>query len=104
MGNYVQAFYEDINGTSYLTFKNGKGDPLLIFSKDEALINHIQPSDNDTMQLLLRVHMMHYILTFSSNSGAKDFSNALSQYVKELNVDEVFPNVKSLFENNRIRI
>lgn len=106
MGNNVEALYENIDYTRHITFINGDGEPLLIFSQaeQESSILRTKQKQTDRLQLILRVNTQYYLLTFSSNVEAHRFSQALSKFLKPLHLGQLQGYYKSRFENNDITI
>lgn len=102
-GDNVEALQEEGNyGKRYITFRNNKGEPLLIFGQNQAAIMRISRVQDDKHQLLMRIHGVFYILTFSDGAYAKIFSASLLQYVNLLKIWRVDANVRARFETNRI--
>lgn len=107
MGINVEALQETIDNVRHITFKNERGEPLLIFSQKDASILplRIKPyTQIDKTQLLLRVHTAFYILTFSNHAQAKEFSEALLVLVKALHLSRTFRIIKTRFNENKITI
>lgn len=105
IGNNVEALCEIIEDILYITFKDEQGEPLLIFSQFEAAIMRFNKhSQDDKRQLLFRMNIKYYILTFSSCDKAKEFSKALLRNVTALYMRRVDPDVIDRFEKNQITI
>lgn len=104
MGNNVEALRERIKNYWHITFRNELGEPLLIFPETFAAIMRIKDSDSDELQLLFRMNITYYILTFSSCDEAKKFSEALLEYVTLLYMKIVPADVKARWEENQITI
>lgn len=106
MGDNVEALYENSDGRICITFKSDEGEPLLIFIPREARIERITNPQRNKRQLLLRVQLTHYILTFSNNAEARQFSGAMlfDLKVRVLFIDKDFPKIKERFESNDITI
>lgn len=102
IGINVEALQERIKFIWYITLKNDQGEPLLIFCQNDAAILRMCRSQDDKRQLLMQVHGMHYILTFSSGDEAKKFSDGLLDYVKALPLGRLHASVRNRFENNKI--
>lgn len=104
IGNNVEALRERIKNVWYTTFKNGNGEPLLIFSQAEAGITRITSLQDNTQQLLFRTHIKYYILTFSSSDEAKKFGDYLLRCIRKMYMRYVPGDIKDRFEKNRIKI
>lgn len=102
MDDKVKALHERIDDFTYITFKNERGEPLLIFCQTEAAITRINRQQNDIQQLLLQIGLSHYILTFSNRDRAKQFSDHLLKHLVTLFLTRCQANVRARFQDNRI--
>lgn len=105
IGKNIAALYEYNFRKWYISFRNELGEPLLIFSHEEAQILLIsKPWLTDRLQLLLQIYRTYYILTFSSHDEARQFSEALLQFMKPLHMGRVIGFMKRRFERNAIKV
>lgn len=104
LGNNVQALCERINDVWHITLRNEQGEPILIFSQSEALITGMKRSLINQRQVLLKAHGTFYILTFSSYTEAKQFSDALLDYLDKLYLNSLDLGVKNRFKFNQIML
>lgn len=104
MGDNVEVLLERIDYLWYITFIDKEGKPLLIFSQSEASMTRIARSQTDKLQLLMRISMSYYILTFPNCDKAKEFNEAMAKYAVALYISRVEDNVKKSFENNKITV
>lgn len=106
IGNNVEALREKINDIWYMTLRNDQGEPIHIFSQNEASITFIKRTSINKLQLLMQVHETFYILSFSSYTQTKQFSDALLKYVSILALstldDDPYPRIR--YKSNRFSV
>lgn len=99
IGKNVEALRENIKNEWYITFKNERGEPLLIFAVTKAAIMHIKQLKNDMVQLLFRISETYYILSFWDCVEAKRFSDALLKFITILYMKYVPVDVRDCFQS-----
>lgn len=99
MGTNLVGFEERIDNLWYTTIRNRRGEPLLIFDRNDVHSVCVKQA-----QLLWRIHASYYILTFSNSADAKQFNEDVGAKTSQLGTSREDASIQARFDRNQITI